>query len=72
VLANRQRHAWLELANQITDVRALSETQLQITLKSAYPFLQELALPRSALSPRRSLSKEPARHQRRSAPARGC
>ena len=24
VLANRQRHAWLELANQITDVRALS------------------------------------------------
>ena len=47
VLANRQRHAWLELTNQITDVRALSDTQLQITLKSAYyPFLQELALPR--------------------------
>ena len=40
VLANRQRHAWLELTNQITDVRALSDTQLQITLKSAYsPFL---------------------------------
>ncbi|MCS5960254.1 hypothetical protein LNP74_10940 [Klebsiella pneumoniae subsp. pneumoniae] len=36
VLANRQRHAWLELANQITDVRALSATELQITLKSAY------------------------------------
>ncbi|MCS5947314.1 ABC transporter substrate-binding protein [Klebsiella pneumoniae subsp. pneumoniae] len=46
VLANRQRHAWLELANQITDVRALSATELQITLKSAYaPLLQELALP---------------------------
>lgn len=47
VLANRQRHAWLELTNQISDVRALSDTRLQITLKSAYyPFLQELALPR--------------------------
>lgn len=47
VLDNRQRHAWLELANQITDVKALSDTELQITLKSAYyPFLQELALPR--------------------------
>lgn len=48
VLDNRQRHAWLELANQIVDVKALSKTELQITLKSAYyPFLQELALPRS-------------------------
>jgi nickel ABC transporter, nickel/metallophore periplasmic binding protein len=47
VLDNRQRHAWLELVNQIVDVKALSKTQLQITLKSAYyPFLQELALPR--------------------------
>lgn len=47
VLANRQRHAWLELTNQITDVQALSDNELQITLKSAYyPFLQELALPR--------------------------
>ncbi|WP_039057799.1 nickel ABC transporter substrate-binding protein [Enterobacter sp. Bisph1] len=47
VLDNRPRHAWLELANQITDVKALSPNQLQITLKSAYyPFLQELALPR--------------------------
>ncbi|PLK57150.1 nickel ABC transporter, nickel/metallophore periplasmic binding protein, partial [Klebsiella quasipneumoniae] len=33
VLANRQRHAWLELANQITDVRALSASELQLTLK---------------------------------------
>jgi nickel transport system substrate-binding protein len=47
VLDNRQRHAWLELTNQITDVKALSDSELQITLKSAYyPFLQELALPR--------------------------
>lgn len=47
VLDNRQRHAWLELTNQITDVKALSKNELQITLKSAYyPFLQELALPR--------------------------
>ena len=47
VLDNRQRHAWLELVNQIVDVKALDKNQLQITLKSAYyPFLQELALPR--------------------------
>ncbi len=47
VLDNRARHAWLELVNQITDVKALSPRQLQITLKSAYyPFLQELSLPR--------------------------
>lgn len=47
VLDNRQRHAWLELANQIVDVKALGKTELQITLKSAYyPFLQELSLPR--------------------------
>lgn len=47
VLDNRQRHAWLELVNQIVDVKALNTHQLQITLKSAYyPFLQELALPR--------------------------
>ena len=47
VLDNRPRHAWLELANQIVDVKALNEHRLQITLKGAYyPFLQELALPR--------------------------
>lgn len=47
VLDNRSRHAWLELVNQISEVKALSPNQLQITLKSAYyPFLQELALPR--------------------------
>lgn len=26
VLDNRQRHAWLELANQIVDVKALGKT----------------------------------------------
>lgn len=47
VLDNRQRHAWLELTNQIVNVKALGKTELQITLKSAYyPFLQELSLPR--------------------------
>lgn len=47
VLDNRQRHAWLELVNQIVDVKALGKSELQITLKSAYyPFLQELSLPR--------------------------
>ncbi|ADO48871.1 nickel ABC transporter substrate-binding protein [[Enterobacter] lignolyticus] len=47
VLDNRKRHAWLELANRIVDAKALSKSELQITLKSAYyPFLQELSLPR--------------------------
>ncbi|WP_435953702.1 nickel ABC transporter substrate-binding protein [Dryocola sp. BD626] len=47
VLANRERHSWLELVNQIDDVQAPDDHTLQITLKSAYyPFLQELALPR--------------------------
>lgn len=47
VLDNRQRHAWLELANQITAAKAVNKNQLQIDLKDAYyPFLQELALPR--------------------------
>lgn len=50
VLDNRQRHARLELVNQIVEVNALDKNQLQITLKSAYyPFLQELALPRLPL-----------------------
>ncbi len=47
VLDNRQRHAWLELTNQIASVKALGPYQLELTLKSAYyPLLQELALPR--------------------------
>lgn len=75
VLANRQRHAWLELANQITDVRALSATELQITLKSAYaPLLQELALPRPFrfIAPSQFIDGGTARALKpRSAPARG-
>ncbi|MBJ3816096.1 nickel ABC transporter, nickel/metallophore periplasmic binding protein [Shimwellia pseudoproteus] len=47
VLANRKRHAWLELVNQIVAVNAIGDNQLEIVLKSAYyPLLQELALPR--------------------------
>lgn len=47
VLANRKRHAWLELVNQITSVKVLGDNQLELVLKSAYyPLLQELALPR--------------------------
>lgn len=47
VLANRERHAWLELANQITSAEALEPYKLKLTLKDAYyPILQELALPR--------------------------
>lgn len=74
VLANRQRHAWLELANQITDVRALSATELQITLKAPTPLLQELALPPPVpLHRPRSLSMAalPGALKPRSAPARG-
>lgn len=47
VLANRERHAWLELANQIVDVVADDEYDVTLTLKDPYyPVLQELALPR--------------------------
>lgn len=75
MLANRQRHARLELANQITDVRALSATELQITLKSAYaPLLQELALPRPFrfIAPSQFIDGGTAEALKpRSAPARG-
>ncbi|WP_208246182.1 nickel ABC transporter substrate-binding protein (plasmid) [Rhizobium sp. T1470] len=47
VLANRTRHAWLELANQIVSAEVVGQYQLRLTLKDAYyPLLQELALPR--------------------------
>ncbi|RCK49854.1 nickel ABC transporter substrate-binding protein [Thalassospira profundimaris] len=47
VLANRPRHAWLELANQIVDVTADEPYDVTLTLKDPYyPVLQELALPR--------------------------
>ncbi len=64
VLANRQRHARLELANQITDVRALSATELQITLKSAYaPYCKSWPCPaRSASSPSQFIDGGTAGH----------
>lgn len=47
VLENRERHSWLELANQIQSVEATGAHTVQLTLKDAYyPLLQELALPR--------------------------
>lgn len=47
VLANRSRHAWLELANQIVSAEVVDPYRLKVTLKEAYyPLLQELALPR--------------------------
>ncbi|MBT9383582.1 nickel ABC transporter substrate-binding protein [Pseudooceanicola sp. CBS1P-1] len=47
VLANRARHAWLELANQITKAEVLAPFTLRLRLKDPYyPALQELALPR--------------------------
>ncbi|MDQ8726977.1 nickel ABC transporter substrate-binding protein [Bradyrhizobium sp. LHD-71] len=47
ILANRERHTWLELMNQIVGAEALDAYTVRLTLKDAYyPFLQELALPR--------------------------
>ncbi|RFC62501.1 nickel ABC transporter, nickel/metallophore periplasmic binding protein [Fulvimarina endophytica] len=47
ILANRERHAWLELANQIEKAEALDDHRVRLTLKdSYYPVLEELALPR--------------------------
>ncbi|OHV82875.1 nickel ABC transporter substrate-binding protein [Rhizobium sp. LCM 4573] len=47
VLANRTRHGWLELANQIVSAEVVDPHRLKLTLKDAYyPLLQELALPR--------------------------
>ena len=47
VLANRARHGWLELANQIVSAEVVDPHRLKLTLKHAYyPLLQELALPR--------------------------
>ncbi len=47
VLANRERHAWLELVRIIDKVEALDDTHLRFTLKeSYYPFLIELAVTR--------------------------
>lgn len=45
ILASRDRHNWLELANQVTKAEALDPSTFRLTLKEAYyPVLQELAL----------------------------
>ncbi len=47
VLANRKRHAWLGLIQEITAVNAPAPDRLEIELKAPYyPLLQELSLPR--------------------------
>ena len=47
VLANIDKHAWLELANQISRVESLDEHTFELELKNPYyPLFQELALAR--------------------------
>lgn len=47
ILENRDRHSWLELANQIVAVTQVGPYRVRLELKNAYyPILQELALPR--------------------------
>ncbi|UQZ81079.1 Nickel-binding periplasmic protein precursor [Paenibacillus konkukensis] len=45
VLANKQRHSWLELVNQINDAAKVDDYTVKIILNNPYyPMLQELAL----------------------------
>lgn len=47
VIKNRERHSWLELANQIRSAEATGPYTVRLTLREPYyPLLQELALPR--------------------------
>lgn len=47
ILANRERHAWLDLVNEIDKTEAVDEHTFRLTLKHAYfPALIELGLPR--------------------------
>ncbi len=47
VLANRERHAWLELIKQMEQVEVVNDSALKIYLKNAYyPAFQEFALVR--------------------------
>ncbi|MCD7897104.1 MAG: nickel ABC transporter substrate-binding protein [Planctomycetaceae bacterium] len=47
ILANRARHAWLELANKIASYRAVDDLTFELTLTAPYyPTLNDLALPR--------------------------
>lgn len=55
VLANRQRHAWLDMVNEIEAVEAVDDHTFRLTLKHAYqPALVELGLQRPfrMISPR--------------------
>lgn len=45
ILANKDRHAWLELANLITSVEILGDYEIALNLKNAYmPTIKELSL----------------------------
>ncbi|MCC8167608.1 MAG: nickel ABC transporter substrate-binding protein [Planctomycetes bacterium] len=47
ILANRARHAWLELANKIASYRAVDDLVFELTLSAPYyPTLNDLSLPR--------------------------
>lgn len=47
ILANRKRHAWLELVKEIDDTKVIDNYTFQLTLKRPYyPTLIELGLPR--------------------------
>ncbi len=47
ILANRARHAWLDLANKIASYRAVDELTFELTLSAPYyPTLNDLSLPR--------------------------
>ena len=47
ILANRERHAWLELVKEIEDTKVIDDYTFEMTLKNAYyPTLVELGLPR--------------------------
>ena len=47
IMANRARHGWLELANQIDRVEVVDATTVNFVLKNQYyPFLQDMSLVR--------------------------
>lgn len=47
IMANKSRHAWLELVDEISDTKAIDSDTFQLTLKKPYyPTLSELGLTR--------------------------
>ena len=47
IFANRERHAWLDLMNQLEGAEVVDEHTVKFNLKQAYyPFLQDMALAR--------------------------